>query len=51
MALWLYQRVIIPKITYVAVAWWDGMGIALTRSELERLQSRVANITDFSVEV
>ncbi len=38
MALWLYKRVIIPKITCVIVAWWDRMDIALTRSELERLQ-------------
>ncbi len=38
MALWLYKRVIIPKITYAAVAWWYGMDTALTRSKLERLQ-------------
>ncbi len=38
MALWLYKRAIIPKITYVAVVWWDGMDVALARSELERLQ-------------
>ncbi len=44
MALWLYQRVIILKITYAAVAWWDGMGIALTRSELERLQRAACNM-------
>ncbi len=25
MALRLYKRVIIPKITYAAVVWWDGM--------------------------
>ncbi len=40
-ALRLYKRVILPKITYAAVAvvaWWDGMDIALTRSKLERLQ-------------
>ncbi len=24
---WLYKRVIIHKITYAAVVWWDGMGI------------------------
>ncbi len=38
MALWLHKRVIIPKITYAAVAWWSDMDIAFTRSELERLQ-------------
>ncbi len=38
MALLLYKRMIIPKITYVTVAWWDGMDSALARSELERLQ-------------
>ncbi len=38
MARWLYKRVIIPKIIYAAAAWWDGMDIALTRSELEHLQ-------------
>ncbi len=38
MALWLYKCVIILKITYAAVAWWDGMHIALTRSKLVRLQ-------------
>ncbi len=38
MALWLYKCVIIPKITYAAVAWWDSMDIALARFELERLQ-------------
>ncbi len=38
MALWLYKRVIIFKITYAAVAWWDRMDIVLARSELERLQ-------------
>ncbi len=37
MALWLYKRVITPEFTYATVAWWDGLGIALTRSELERL--------------
>ncbi len=37
MALWLYKRVIFPTITYAAVAWWDGMDIALKRSELESL--------------
>ncbi len=29
---------IIPKITYAAIAWWDRIGIALARSELEHLQ-------------
>ncbi len=38
MAPWLHKRVIIPKITYAAVAWWDSMDIALARSEPERLQ-------------
>ncbi len=38
MALWLYKRVIIPKIIYAAVAWWYRMDIALVRSKLERLQ-------------
>ncbi len=38
MALWLYKCVIIPKITYAAVAWWDGVDTALARSERERLQ-------------
>ncbi len=38
MSLWLYKHVIIPKITYAAVAWWDSMDIALTRSELDCLQ-------------
>ncbi len=42
-ALWLHKCVIIAKITYAAVARWDSMDIALTRSELERLQ-RTANI-------
>ncbi len=37
-ALWLYKRVIIPKITYVDVALWDRMGNALARSQLEHLQ-------------
>ncbi len=41
MALWLYKRVIIPKITYAAVAWWDRMDIDLARFELERLQSSI----------
>ncbi len=34
----LQKRVIIPKITCAAVAWWHGMDIALARSELEHLQ-------------
>ncbi len=38
MILWLYKRVIISKITYEAVAWWDIRDIGLARSELERLQ-------------
>ncbi len=38
MALWLYKHVIIPKIIYAAVVLWGGMDVALTRSELERLQ-------------
>ncbi len=38
MALWSYKRVIIPKITYAAVTWWDDMNIALASSELEWLQ-------------
>ncbi len=38
MALRLYKRVIIPKITYAAVAWWDGTDIVLARSKLERVQ-------------
>ncbi len=38
MALWLYKRVIIPKITYATAAWWNRMGIALARSKLEHLQ-------------
>ncbi len=38
MALWRYKRVIIPRITYAAVIWWDGMDNALARSELEHLQ-------------
>ncbi len=29
---------IIPKLTYVTVAWWNIMNIALGRSERERLQ-------------
>ncbi len=37
MALWLYTHVIIPKITYAAVAWWYGTDITLTRFGLERL--------------
>ncbi len=43
MALWLYKHVIILKITYAAVTWWDIINIALARSKLERLQ-RVACI-------
>ncbi len=38
MALWLDKGVIIPKITYTTVVWWDSMDTALARSELERLQ-------------
>ncbi len=38
LSLWLYKRMIIPKIIYAAVAWWNSMDIALARSELERLQ-------------
>ncbi len=38
MTLWLYKCVIILKITYAAVAWWDIMDIALAKTELERMQ-------------
>ncbi len=38
MTLWLYKRVIIPKITHAAVARWDIMDIALARFELQHLQ-------------
>ncbi len=38
MILWLYKRVIISKITYAAVTWWDVKKIALARSKMERLQ-------------
>ncbi len=34
---WLHERVIIFKITYAAVVWWDGIDVASARSELERL--------------
>ncbi len=30
-ALWLYKRVVIPKITYATVAGWDRKDIALAR--------------------
>ncbi len=38
MTLWLYKRVIIHKIKYVAVAWWDIMDIALAWFKLKRQQ-------------
>ncbi len=38
MALWFYKRVIILKIIYATVAWWDIMDIALVMSEWENLQ-------------
>ncbi len=34
MTLWLYKRVIIPKITNAAVAWWDILNIASASSKL-----------------
>ncbi len=37
MTLWLYKRVVIHKIIYVAVAWWDITGIVLARCEMEHL--------------
>ncbi len=37
MPLLLFKRVIIPKITYAIVAWWNIMDTALARSELECL--------------
>ncbi len=48
MTLLLYKRVIIPKITYVAVAWWDIMDIPLERSKLERLQRANENNSNIS---
>ncbi len=39
MTLCLYKRVIILKITYAVIAWWNIMDIAVTRSQLKRLQS------------
>ncbi len=38
MTVWLYKRMIIPKITYAAIAWWYILDVALARYELERLQ-------------
>ncbi len=38
MTLWLCKRVIIHKITYVAIACWDITDIAMAMFELERLQ-------------
>ncbi len=44
MTLLLYKRVIIPKIMYAAVAWWNIMDIALARSELELLQRAICTM-------
>ncbi len=41
---WLYKCVIIPKITYAVVAWWDIMDITLARSKLECLPRAVCII-------
>ncbi len=38
MTLYHYKRVIIHKITYVAVTWWDITDIALARSEQSELE-------------
>ncbi len=40
MALWLCKCVIVLKITYAVVVWWNRMDIALAKSELE-CQQRV----------
>ncbi len=42
--LWLYKCVIIPKVAYAAVTWWDIMDMALAWSELERLQRAVCTM-------
>ncbi len=35
----LYKQVIIPKITYPTIEWWDRMNTASARSEQECLQT------------